>query len=499
MRFVSRLFLLLAFLVLSFSAPVRAGESEAEELKARALAKEFSEAFPEILIDARGSRGGNGDIAAAYLTVSDWLQNSHVTSHITISVDENGKRRLLNLAQGNERFASQVTIHEPQSPPPEQVFSMYAVFANPSGTYRYSKDIGTTYKLAPDSTLIVQTVLGNTENQNSLHPDATVENGGRIYDWAPAGLANTESGIYTDIVAQRLRPMNLEQVRADILGNLHLVTDDFSKQSLSTVLDGSKLRGAKAGVVYGISSEQTQKQFMTYLQGLAGQTNESFVLFTPSAFREKALFDASLKDKVVFLTSQDQIPETAEPNRIYIIETKTLPHKVFVGLMAYSMKVGVVPVGAGDGFLSAAIDLGGPFVLTQVPWNRANVAQLKKMLIDLAFEFKVPSADITFFKELLKRNYESVDFRTASALHRFTPLFRVLKSRVPRLSKRVMEIAVGAGKFHDPSTVPRLQDLTLQKSVLKGGRTSTLALSLSRSEGLICRDAFMVPAGGTAR
>lgn len=495
MRFSRRILILLAIvwallapaLVLAESADFGLSGVQVGLSADQGLGQNFSHKFPVILIDARGSRGGNGDIAAAYLTVSDWLKTYQVTSRIDILVDENGKKRLLNLADGNALFHSRVKIIEESSPANPDPYSLYAVFANPSGTYRYARDLGTKFKFTPGAAFLVQTVLGNTENPNSLNPNATIETGGRVFDWAPAGLSIEESGVYADLAAQALRPMNVHQVKESLIAQLPNLQDEFSRESLSLVLNGDRLQGAMTGLAYGISAAQTQSQFMSYLHGLAGQTNQSFVLFTPSAFRESAVSDEGLKKHLRFVTALEQMPHVAEPNTIYIVETKTLPHRFFVTLMAYAMKSGVYPVGAGDGFLSAAIDLGSPFVLTQVAWNKRNIANLKSLLLDLALEHKLPSADITFLKELLTRNFEKTDFRTALALRRFAPLFGLLKSRIPKLSRRALEIALDADILNDSTQIPQTRDLVLQKSVLKGGRASTVSLA---PLALQCVDAF---------
>jgi hypothetical protein len=454
------------FTAASFAAPI----GLAAKLGPIQLAAEFSRLYPTILVDARGSRGGNGDIAAAYLTVSDWLENYHLKSRITVLADENGRERLMKMSSSNAQFRERVEIREPSQGTIEEPFSLYLVLANPSGTYRYKKDFDSLFHFSVGATLLVQTVLGNTENQNSLHPFAIVENAGRVFDWGAAGLGSRESGVYTDFIAKRLRPMNKEQVKDLMLREMPTVTDDFSRRALTSVLDGSRLSGAKVGLVYGISANQTRGQFLSYLRGLATTSETARVLFTPSSFREADLAGDPLRGHVTFITSLDEMPAVAEQGRIYVIETKTLPHSVFTSLMAYAMKSGEVPVGAGDGFMSAAIELGGPFVLTQVPWNRANISRLREILLALAAKYGVASADMTLLKNLLLRNFDMSDFRTASALARFAPLFRLLKAELPSMSDRILEVALEAPHLKDHLHTPGVDDFILQKSVLMGGR-----------------------------
>ena len=467
---VSRSLLLTLAFALAFAT---ASSAIAHSQDAKVVAAEFSSRYQNILVDARGSRGGNGDIAAAYLTLTDWIKNYDVTSKITVLVDENGRERFLNLAQGNLGLLARVNIVEAKQIVESKPFSLYLVFANPSGTYRYQGDIGTLFKLTPNATLIVQTVLGNTENENSLQPFATVEHAGRVYDWGPAGLGKEESGVYTDIVAERLRSLSFDEVKAQTIGGLNKVTDEFSRRALTQVLNGASLKDSKIGLVYGISAEQTKKQFMSYLRGLS-QAEEAHVLFTPSAFRADDVTDPLLKDRLSFLTSVEQIPKHALPGHVYVIETKTLPHETFVSLMALSMKNGVVPVGAGDGFLSAAIELGGAFVLTQVPWNRANARRIRELLFSLAIKHGVGSADLTLLRSLLGQSYEAVDFARAGTLARFAPLFRLLKAQMPKLSERVMEVAIAAPEMSEGRLLHQVDDRVLRKSAFNGGRESSV-------------------------
>lgn len=452
-----------------------------------ALAREFAARYPRILVDARGSRGGNGDIAAAYLTLSDWFQNSDLQSKVTVLVDENGRTRLLKLAEGNDAFTSRVDIRLKEDGEIAEPFQLYLVFANPSGTYRYKDDFGKHFHFSSDATLMVQTVLGNTENQNSLHPYAIVENQGRIFDWGPAGLDGRESGIYTDVVAQGLRGKSNGELKTLLLEQTPTITDEFSRSAIEAVISTQKLAGAKVGLVYGISAEQTQKQFVSYLEGLKGRASDAFVLITPSKFREGDVHDPELKKSLKFITSIDQMPAIAESGQTYVIETKTLPHRVFVGLTALSMKSGVTPVGAGDGFLSAAVGLGEPFVLTQVPWNKSNIQRIRELLIELAVKYNLPSAEITTLKELLVRNYEKLDFKTALALKRYAPLFRLLQTKIPKLSTRLMEVALKASTYQDPKTIAPVGDFVLQTSILRGGRPGLVTRSRA---SLLCEAVF---------
>jgi hypothetical protein len=144
------------------------------------------------------------------------------------------------------------------------------------------------------------------------------------------------------------------------------------------------------GLVYGISVPAVQKQFSTYLRGLAahadiaapGGAKPSFAVFTPSRFSADRI-PPDLAGRVVYLNLShgDLLPAHAQPGTVYVVETPTLPRTVFVGLMARSE---IPPIVSGDNALSAALTLGKPFVMTKIDHNRRTVASVGKVLLEHA-------------------------------------------------------------------------------------------------------------------
>ena len=59
----------------------------------RALGKIFSQEFGNILFDLRNSRGGNGDVAAGYLTLMTFLDRYQIKNKLTLLVDQEGEKR----------------------------------------------------------------------------------------------------------------------------------------------------------------------------------------------------------------------------------------------------------------------------------------------------------------------------------------------------------------------------------------------------------------------
>jgi hypothetical protein len=257
---------------------------------------------------------------------------------------------------------------------------------------------------------------------------------------SPSGIASSEAGIYNDYVAVQLRSMKADEIEKFVVAESEMIDDLDSKKSVQDIISGTKLKGAKTGLAYGISAGATKQQFMSYLKGL--EAGKSFCLLTPSRFDDSDIVDPELRQRVVLVANEASLPEHAEPGKIYIVKTKTLPHRVFVGLMAYSMRKGLVPVGAGDGFMSAAINLGGPFVLTRVAWNAKNIANLKQRLLVIAKRLYTDPAHIALVESLFDSVYGKINMNRAQALQTLAPLFARLSEEVPDLSERIMDAAV---------------------------------------------------------
>jgi hypothetical protein len=151
--------------------------------------------------------------------------------------------------------------------------------------------------------------------------------------------------------------------------------------------------------------------------------------------------------------------------------------------MAYSMRAGLVPVGAGDGFLSAAIGLGGPFVQTRVPWNAKNIANLHSHLKALNDSSADPKIRDTAESNLglLNGIFGRVDLQEAQKLKNIEELFRNLRGRIPNLSESLMNAAVMVRERHHPRNdrLPPdlISDPILKNSLLSNGRICKRLLS----------------------
>lgn len=275
-RNIAALIFVVVFSLQSFA--ISSGEIEAS----------FNENFKEILIDARGSRGGNGDVAAAYLTAMELKRNYEIHGNITILVDQVSSDILDRLTKNNSEFSELITVETMRSLPERKSFDLYMALASPSGFFYNGSDLRERtnerptlnsvandllykkIKMSETGVLMVQTVLGNTENKNSQNPFAVVRHKGLNYKMLSAGLGANESGIYRDYVALELKDKNPEQIRNYINHHAEGVVDDFTRESILRILNNKKIKGANIGLVYGVTASETHKQFFNYLKGLAG-------------------------------------------------------------------------------------------------------------------------------------------------------------------------------------------------------------------------------------
>ncbi|HVJ64756.1 MAG TPA: hypothetical protein VM901_05845 [Bdellovibrionota bacterium] len=351
-----------------------------------------------IFIDARGSRGGRGDVASAYLTAQDLISRLKFSGTITILVNQTANRILGDLVGTQDpeelrrKFSGRIEFRTLEEiPAGTKAVDLYMFLASPSGRERFSGGYAFRYtgqdptypagRIPIDSRTVrvVQTVLGSTENERSVLPKGTITIGAHRFTMEPAGLGPHESGIYYDTVALALRDKNPEQVRRMTLAAIARMSDVEKRSLLENLVNGRTFAGSEVALVYGVTHTYVKDQFETYLQGLAraaDQDHRSFTLVTPSGF---ALTDVSieLRDKIVLVETPEQVPKRAQPGKIYIVKTGGIPHEVFTSLIAYSQ---IPPIVAGDGAFSAAIAIGRPFVMTRIQWNAVNVDNFTLLL-----------------------------------------------------------------------------------------------------------------------
>ncbi len=345
---------------------------------------------PNIVFDVRGSRGGHGDVAAAYLTAYDILDRTvdnpgAVTPKITFVAGETERGILTRLVgrkvrDGDDLFDGLAKVFEPTTLPENHpTADVLMNLASSEGEFSRHSDLrwanwagatGGNIPVNQRTVILTQTVFGNTESATKGPATALV--GGRRLELSHAGLARHDAGIYADPVARELRGRSRADVTRYVKAQLEK-TEIGGTAAVHAIIDGEVLQGAQVGLAYGISMKEVKPQFERYLIGLANKAwdeKSSYAIVTPSAFKLEDVKSPELRARMVVYDGDRVMPEKAERGKIYVIKTGTLPHQLFVGLMALSRPP---PVLAGDGAMSAAVGLGRPFVMTKVGWNDANI------------------------------------------------------------------------------------------------------------------------------
>ncbi len=391
----------LIFLALAFSNVLAQTPQKSAPLEISSEQQELSQklqTFQNIVIDLRGARGGNGDVAAGYMTALDLIQRLKYKRPITFVIESEdspdaGKAtgilaKLLGkppVKDGQFIRGGQIQIRESSKIPISfPTTDLYLSFSNPSSELSQEQDLVVRYKNAGPSSipqkiggipidqntvLISQTVLGSTDT--SL---AVVRHGSLSQKRPAAGLAHNEAGIYNDTVAANLKGQSPDEIRHYLASEIGHFSDKSIAKNLSGLVSSNTLAGSQLTLAYGTTRRpEVKEQFETYLKGLAEQAvqkHTSFTVIMGSDFSLEDIQSPELRQKIKLFSMSGALPSKAVTGEIQVVTTKAVPHRIFVGLMALSQ---TPPVVAGDGALSAAVTLGKPFVMTRVQWNAKNI------------------------------------------------------------------------------------------------------------------------------
>ncbi|HEX4925927.1 MAG TPA: hypothetical protein VFV50_17675, partial [Bdellovibrionales bacterium] len=410
--------------------------------------------FSHVFLDAQSVRGGNGDVAPAYLFAADLLQRHGFKGKLTIVVTEYDERTregatkksgisiLKKIVPDFERFTSRVDVTYADNVKGEPKADLFVSFAGVNGELRlpfaWSRDFESK-EFRPNSPFTDKTVFfsysvfGNTENTESTFSLSTINFGKSMYVTLPPGLGEHENGIYFDPSAARLRDMTRTQLRAFIQQRLGEIESAATRESIAALTsEGAQLR-VRTGFAYGITIDEVKGQFWTYVRGirsLADTSPRPTVIITPSAVNGRDL-PIDLADRVELLRKDNRLPDHLEAGKIYVLQIASVKNDMFNALMAYSELPAIV---SGDNALSAAVTLGKPFVMTKVKWNAKNIEALLERLERLAVDLKIHGF------ALLKEKLMKADLSVVLDLGRFRPAFRELSASVPMLSDRITEV-----------------------------------------------------------
>ncbi len=393
--------------------------------------------FQHILIDVRADRGGKGDIAAGYLAYvelsAQYLKNSN--TRITVLATEEGFETFSTLLgkkikgsylSDNPRYQIFTDKNFKQSHaheiPADLVLQLARVNGYQTRSEEFSEDDDSLVKVTPDAVTATLSVYGNSENLSFLfkarrytHPASLIKYKGSRIEVASAGLGELELGLYRDISASKLRGVNRQRIKADLiklleskLAGVNELASSIQETSLNRLLEILKNNSDKNvdfAFAYGVQSHDRIDQFSHYVEQVnmrSSKRKQVSIIFNPGTNPD--LNEENMPKNLVHVKSTDLLPESLRSANTYLIEVPEIPNEVFNYLLALSY---YPPVVAGDGGLSAVVELGIPFFMVFVPWNMNNLVELENTLKDLE-----KAAGKSKF-------YSSFDFSLSAKLERF--------------------------------------------------------------------------------
>jgi hypothetical protein len=424
---------------------------------------ELSAQYKHVLFDMRGSRKGLGDIAASYLSAQG-VRNNGYTGKITLLADEQEMKRLSKMAglpvQAGTVLPGDFRVETIESLPrsgsgPVDLYAMigaaHGSILRAQGDFRGSADRGIPVH---DRTVYINLpVYENTEiydvrMSQKLYPGGFIGYGTpdapvsklRL-NLASPGPGRYGSGIYTDEIAIRLGKMSAAEIESFLAKELaDPRVSESTRLKVSAILKQASLSQSKVALAYGLSSEGSPwERFVDYLKSVdqAALDSHGLILITPSRMGQgHQTLPPGLDSKAKIFLSSDHtpLPKQVKPGEIWIVETETLPKAVFDGLMARSE----VPVFmTGDGALSAAIQMGIPFVTPPVAQHNTPVAaRLGARGVEEIGDPEVAEAAHRIFADGDMRDVAKMNTPEARRW------YKSLRDTTPRVSDRLIEDAV---------------------------------------------------------
>lgn len=504
LKMKNRIIFIIGFLFLSILFSLKP-EFALAVLNKHEIGALFDHRFDSIVFDTRGDRGGQGDVAASYLTINEILNKYSFTGEISIIVSDKSQKIIHRLADGNTQFFEKVHIfHEIQDADAikMKMFDLYVSLANPSGVFYFKDEFFGKINFKKHSVFISQTVLGNIENDKAALPVGSIqfsEISSPTYHWSTPGIdpEKNELGIYSDYVAQEYRNLTLQETQYKLAEENSRSEIHRAKKQLEDLIRMNIKSDIQIGLMYGISLPNTHDQLESYLMGIntermkpeSKNSLKPLVIITPSHFNKLNIKSDLLRNQIVEISKDQQILPDLDKYKIYVLETPTLSHRIFVGLISLSMKNGVVPLGAGDGFLSAAIELGGPFVLTKVAWNAPNIAALGNKLIEISSSSVLGIKSLHNLRGLIFRIYQDLKLEHSQDLLKYRSVFKNLRASVGDFTEALMRISITPRLIEeDPGAI--IEDPFFRKNLRKGGSPPLIQRHPRNVETLFCSKVF---------
>ena len=353
--------------------------------------------YRSILIDATANRSGAGDVAAGYLTAQDMVKRLGYRGSIRLFVSSEGVRILSRMigaslsdggvvARGRH---GRVILNTPLSLPGSlPAVDLHIALARKDGTpaeLRFRRGPSEHGRVPVDRHTVRISLPTFAATESKVTRDnGSILVGDRGFEMRPPGVGPTESGIYADSLARRLRGKS-DRWTTRFLRRIirRKVAQEPVREALLGLIGDQLLAGSQRTVSYSLRPK-IRDQVEKYLEGLtrdAAAHNRSHTIITPRELPEDVT--RTFESVVVLDPARGaKLPRRATPGKVYIVKVPTLPHAVFVTMLKKYHDLPAV-IG-GDGSISAAIALGTPFVMPSVPWNRKVIDQYRRRVTEAA-------------------------------------------------------------------------------------------------------------------
>ncbi len=414
--------------------------------KSQSDCERFQSLFPRVAILAASPRGGVGESFAAYSTALDFIRNCMPHQALTmISPDQKTDKHFGTLAafareiEGRVQYATVEELYAGEVP-----FDILIAPARGG-----IEDAHFTELSRRQNALIAELpVFSNSEDllassQSRWHYQ------GNLFKRTAPGVGIHELGYYYNPAIASVVNWDRDQLIARLI--------EWSERSGIPELANMLLRQAarastRLGFAYGITKPVTRMQWNRYLQDLYEEARAKggrTVIFTPSSVDFENLYNLQLNDIFVGYEHVSKPRAILPSDVLSVVELPPVPLEIFTGLMRLSHLDGIVPLGAGDGFVSTAVGLGIPFAMTFTLFNKPvakELAQTLQVLVGERASGRTSDQARKIVRQAFIPGAKTPGMPSSKAnvqeLKNLGEIFRELPLRLPKLSDSILREAV---------------------------------------------------------
>ena len=337
-----------------------------------------------ILYNFTGSYHGFGDVVGPYLLARQELSPKNQVYLLLDDRAEKIMRIFLERPHGelsdNQNFKFVREADLPSLPPIARVVESFVLAREAVGPI---VDVKSLLSSPIGLTIITEDMHSPSANGVTFTNDlaiglgeATSPNG--HFFFSAAGASAGRIGILKDESVEALARMPEQTRRAQVASSFVVGS------KIRAIIERSVFPEALLTLAYGIHNEVYDDgywkpfpgQFRSYVNGLTkiSQTkHQPVIVFTPNKFDlvKEAIGDQLLslkKNQRIFLVQESDLDQLAslENDSVYVVVTNPLSNRQFTGVTSVSDLPYMIE---GDSAVSAAIQLGKPFVMMKGPWG----------------------------------------------------------------------------------------------------------------------------------